>query len=181
MNIARRTFIKGAAAMPLVAVQGLAFAANDGVMRRLPTVQEIITLGDKIEFNYDWTEREMWSLLHNCVKEIARTQDQDRDSELVIMGQADMFHIKVANLTDFTLTHTDSMLAVLTMKTSLTTYQLPIWPQRLSSFERFHKQVGNYIVDAVGDSDYDGSDVTTKRIRFILHNEPAVVLENLVG
>jgi hypothetical protein len=63
-------------------------------------------------------------------------------------GKLDGWHKMVDNFFKFMMAQFSTELVVLGARTALTTYNLPITPNKLESFNEFHKKFGKYIVAA---------------------------------
>jgi len=147
MAITRRTFIKGAAALPLATLPGLAFAKGP----KMPTADDVLTFGELWDLDYAWNDDEMKNLY-------AETASQLRAELVDTIGYDTEFHVwngaipeiwtgRVNNFFGFMIEHTDPALMTFAAVTLFTHYRLPIAPHTISNFDKFHDKAGDYIWD----------------------------------
>ena len=137
MDISRRRLLQAVAAAPLATVPSIVFGSVD----RLPTPQEVLANGSNITVTCKWTDDEMMTLSAYCAAFAYVGYKKTPESK--ILGE------QVSNYIDFMLNNAEPTHVVFGVKAMLTTYRLPLRPGHVRSFDRFHKEAGEYIVAAV--------------------------------
>jgi hypothetical protein len=64
-------------------------------------------------------------------------------------GNSEDWHAKVDNFFAFMMENFTTELTVMGARVALTVYNLPFVPNKLKTFDEFHKRFGKYIVQAV--------------------------------
>ena len=115
--------------------EGLAvkFMAHRKVASKLPNPTEV--LKGKVKTLDTKEISAMYSLTVSLCYELKEANDKgDKD-----------FHKKVNNFLTFSMDNFDTELVVMGIKLALTQYQLPIDPDEVECFDKFHEEYGKYI------------------------------------
>lgn len=86
----------------------------------------------------------MYSLVTSLCYELKDIHTKNKET-----GQNDDWHEKVDNFFRFMMDNFTTELTVMGARTALTVYNLPFSPNKLKTFDEFHKRYGKYIVNAV--------------------------------
>lgn len=148
MEISRRRLLQAIAAAPLATVPTIVFGSLD----RLPTAREVLANGENITVTCQWTPDEMMELAAYCAAFSYVDYKNTSDS--------DALHAGFDNYIHFMLNNAGPTYTIFGLKAMLTSYQLPLSPGKSAAFDRFHKEAGNYIVEAVGAEDGESSTLT---------------------
>ncbi len=121
--------------------EGLAnkFMAHRKIAGQLPKPQDILD-GKTTELTIKEISA-MYSLTISLCYELKDSFDKAN-------GKLDSWHKQADNFFKFMMGNFTTELVVLGARVALTTYNLPITPNKLSSFAEFHKRFGKYIVAA---------------------------------
>ena len=121
--------------------EGLAnkFMAHRKIAGQLPKPQDILD-GKTTELTIKEISA-MYSLTISLCYELKDSFDKAN-------GKLDSWHKQADNFFKFMMGNFTTELVVLGARVALTTYNLPITPNKLSSFAEFHKRFGTYIVAA---------------------------------
>jgi len=144
MEISRRKFIQAVAAAPLATVPTIVFGDID----RLPTPREVLENGENITVTCEWNDEEMLELAAYCAA-FSYVDYKGLSNDDLAGAGGDKLHAGFSNYIHFMLNNADPTYAVFGVKAMLTHYTLPIVPFRTKAFDRFHKEAGDYIVQAV--------------------------------
>lgn len=136
MEISRRRLLQAFAAAPLATVPTIVFGALD----RLPTAREVLTNGANITVTCKWHPDQMYELAAYCA---AFTYLDYKTTEDI-----DALHASFDNYISFMLDNAGPGYTIFGLKAMLTDYRLPLQPKKSATFERFHNEAGNYIVQA---------------------------------
>ena len=158
MDITRRTFIKGAAIVPLVTIPGLASAEP------LPKSTDVLMAGADIGRPAHMTELDVRVMIVESIDEARKYQD----------GGSDV-HWMSNNLMEWVCEHAIVEDAVFAGIGMLWAYDLAIAPNQLPAFENYHRKVGEYVLADVGDS---GSQLDRIRVEMydLVNAHPKLVM-----
>lgn len=138
MTITRRTFIKGAAVLPLVTLPGLSFAKGP----QMPTADDVLTFGNLWDLKRPLTDDE----IKNLYAEVASLLYIELDHDAAELGDiTDIWQGRVNNFIEFQVAYTDPKYMAFGMVAMLQHYGLPLVPYRLASFDDFYAKAGDYI------------------------------------
>ena len=129
MNISRRRFIQGAAALPLATVPALAFASES-----LPTAEDIMYKGADAGRPQAFTDNRAKPVLVECAKKIKVLEDGGSDA-----------HWMSNNVMEWTVAHGEVKLNILAGIALLSTYQLHIGPDQMPVFDSYAKAVTDFM------------------------------------
>ena len=141
MDITRRTFLKGAAAMPLVTIPGIVSAEP------LPNVTDVLMAGADVGRPESMTELDTRNLIVEATHEARRYLD----------GGSDV-HWMSNNLMEWVIEHADIEDSVFAGIAMLWAYNLPLDTEQLPAFEAYHDKCGKYIMNDVAYNDNGGYD-----------------------
>lgn len=136
MEISRRRLLQAFAAAPLATVPTIVFGALD----RLPTAREVLTNGANITVTCKWHPDQMYELAAYCAAFMYLDYKTTED--------IDALHASFDNYIPFMLDNAGPGYTIFGIKAMLTDYRLPIQPTRANAFERFHREAGDYIMEA---------------------------------
>jgi hypothetical protein len=131
MNISRRRFIQGAAALPLATVPALAFAS---AAEPLPTAEDIMYKGADAGRPAAFTDDRAKPVLVECAKKIKVLEDDGSDA-----------HWMSNNVMEWTVAHCEVELNILAGIALLSTYQLHIGPDEMPVFDSYVKKTQAFI------------------------------------
>ena len=123
--------------------EGLAgkFMAHRKIAGQLPDPTDIL-MGKTKELKTKEVSA-MYSLTISMCYELKDAHDNAKTQ-----GKLDPWHKMVDNFFEFMMANFTTELVVLGARTALTTYNLPITPNKLTNFAEFHKRFGKYVVAA---------------------------------
>ena len=119
------------------------FMAHRKVSAQMPNPTDI--LNGKVKELKVKEVSAMYSLVTSMCYELKDIYTKNKDA-----GKSDDWHTKVDNFFQFMMDNFTTELTVMGARTALTVYNLPFVPNKLKTFDEFHKRYGKYIVQAVG-------------------------------
>ena len=146
MAITRRTFIKGAAAVPFAALPGLAFAKGP----KMPTADDVLTFGNLWDLERPLTDDETKNLYAEVASQLYIELKDDIDlDDIDFDAVSEIWNGRVNNFIDFQVAYSEPKYMAFGMVAMLNQYRLPLLPGRLASFDDFHGKAGNFIISHV--------------------------------
>ena len=136
MEISRRRLLQAFGAAPLATVPTIVFGALD----RLPTAREVLSNGANITVTCKWNPDQMYELAAYCAAFMYLDYKTTDD--------IDALHASFDNYIPFMLDNAGPTYTIFGLKAMLTDYRLPLVPNKSAAFDRFHKEAGDYIIEA---------------------------------
>ena len=155
MAITRRTFIKGAAAVPFAALPGLSFAKASA--SKLPTADDVLTFGNLWDLERPLTDDETKNLYAEVASQLYVELDQEAGFEPDYDNISDIWMGRVNNFFEFQVAYSEPHLMCFGSVAMVQHYHLPLLPGKIACFDDFHAKAGDYIIGHV-DSVYGSNE-----------------------